>query len=276
MKKLVSLMLITMLFTFALAQEEWMGHGVNITLMENGIIKAASTRSGLNTLISPLFPINTTLKYSFSIRSEGTKEVLAEIAYFAENRTFMFAKNVTVLGNGSFGWKNVEIVALPAEGGATFSSLVIAINGTGMVYIDNFTVSEAKPTEKPEMESMTQTKTGGAPKKTETTTSQEIGKGTIPYENSQKLSIDDDDIKVEVFLNKTYHPPGDTIRADFYITNKKGVIYEIDIRLDVYYLGIKVFSYEHPSWREYREGKTVHIFQESKLPVITPPPADTP
>lgn len=47
---------------------------------------------------------------------------------------------------------------------------------------------------------------------------------------------------------------------DFYIINKKGVIYEIDIRFDVYYFGIKVFLYEYFFWCEYREGKIVYIF----------------
>ncbi|WP_087036249.1 hypothetical protein [Thermococcus litoralis] len=263
MKKLIALMFIAMLFTFALAQEKWQGNGVNIE--HNGTtLKATSTREGFNTLISPQFPINTTLKYSFSIKGENTNGVLAEIAYFNENRTFIFAKNVTFIGKGSFGLKNVEITATPFKE-AKFSSLVIVINGIGTVYLDNFTVSEVKPIEKPKTESTTQTKT-------EPPATQEIKKETMTNEteNLQKLSIDDEDIKVEIFLNKTYRP-GDTMRADFYITNKKGVVNEIDIKLEVYYLGIKVFSYEHPSWREYSEGKTIHIFQESKLPIITPP-----
>ncbi|WP_240912102.1 hypothetical protein [Thermococcus sp. M39] len=269
MKKLIPLMLIAMLFTFALAQEEWQGNGINIE--HNGtVLKATSTREGFNTLISPQVPINTTLKYSFSIKGENTNGVLAEIAYFNENKTFIFAKNVTFIGKGSFEWKNVEITAIPFKE-ANFSSLVIIINGTGMVYLDNFTVSEVKPIEKPKIESTTQTKTE-PPKETETPATQEIKKETLTNEteNPQKLLIDDEDIKIEIFLNKTYHP-GDTIKADFYITNKKGVINEIDIKLEVYYFGIKVFSYEHPSWREYSEGKTIHIFQESKLPIITPP-----
>lgn len=261
MKKLIALMFIAMLFTFALAQEKWQGNGVNIE--HNGTtLKATSTREGFNTLISPQFPINTTLKYSFSIKGENTNGVLAEIAYFNENRTFIFAKNVTFIGKGSFGLKNVEITATPFKE-AKFSSLVIVINGIGTVYLDNFTVSEVKPIEKPKTESTTQTKT-------EPPVTQEIKKETITNENLQKLLIDDEDIKVEIFLNKTYHPR-DTIRADFYITNKRGVVNEIDIKLEVYYFGIKVFSYEHPSWREYSEGKTIHIFQESKLPIITPP-----
>ncbi|WP_240912551.1 hypothetical protein [Thermococcus sp. LS2] len=270
MKKLIALMFIAMLFTFALAQEEWQGNGVNIA--HNGtVLKATSMREGFNTLISPQIPINTTLKYSFSIKGENTNGVLAEIAYFNENKTFIFAKNVTFIGKGSFKWKNIEITATPFKE-AKFSSLVIIINGTGTVYLDNLTINEVKAIEKPKVESTTQTKTE-TPKKTETiTTSQEIKKETLTNEteNLQKLLIDDEDIKIEIFLNKTYRP-GDTIRADFYITNKKGVINEIDIKLEVYYFGIKVFSYEHPSWREYSEGKTIHIFQESKLPIITPP-----
>lgn len=263
MKKLIALMFIAMLLTFALAQEEWQDNGVNIE--HNGtVLKATSTREGFNTLISLQVPINTTLKYSFSIKGENTNGVLAEIAYFNENRTFIFAKNVTFIGKGSFGLKNVEITATPFKE-AKFSSLVIIMNGTGTVYLDNFTVSEVKAIEKPKIESKTQTKT-------EPPATQEIKKETMTNEteNLQKLSIDDEDIKVEIFLNKTYRP-GDTMRADFYITNKKGVVNEIDIKLEVYYLGIKVFSYEHPSWREYSEGKTIHIFQESKLPIITPP-----
>jgi len=269
MRKLIALMFIAMLFTFALAQEEWWGNGINIE--HNGaVLKATSTREGFNTLISPLTPINTTLKYSFSVKGENINGVLAEIAYFDENKTFIFAKNVTFIGKGSFGWKNVKITATPFKE-ANFSSLVLIINGTGMVYLDNFTVSEVKPIEKPKVESTTQTKTE-PPKETETSATQKMEKETLTNEteNLQGLLIDDEDIKVEIFLNKTYHP-GDTIRADFYITNKKGVINEIDIKLEVYYFGIKVFSYEHPSWREYSEGKTVHIFQESKLPIITPP-----
>ena len=266
MKKLIALMFIAMLFTFALAQEGWQSNGINIEY-NNTVLKATSMREGFNTLISPLAPINTTLKYSFAIKGENTNGVLAEIAYFDENKTFIFAKNVTFIGKGSFGWKNVEITAIPFKE-ANFSSLVIIINGTGMVYLDSFTVSEVKPIEKPKVETATTevSKTATTPSKTET------AKETLTNEteNLQRHLIDDEDIKIEIFLNKTYHP-GDTIRADFYITNKQGVINEIDIKLEVYYFGIKVFSYEHPSWREYSEGKTVHIFQESKLPIITPP-----
>ncbi|MGQ4892266.1 MAG: hypothetical protein ACP6IP_07225 [Candidatus Njordarchaeia archaeon] len=266
MKKLIALMFIAMLFTFALAQEGWQSNGINIEY-NNTVLKATSTREGFNTLISPLAPINTTLKYSFAIKGENTNGVLAEIAYFDENKTFIFAKNVTFIGKGSFGWKNVEITAIPFKE-ANFSSLVIIINGTGMVYLDSFTVSEVKPIEKPKVETATTevSKTATTPSKTET------AKETLTNEteNLQRLLIDDEDIKVEIFLNKTYHP-GDTIRADFYIINKKRVINEIDIKLEVYYFGIKVFSYGHPSWREYSEGKTIHIFQESKLPIITPP-----
>ena len=269
MKKLIPLMLIAMLFTFALAQKGWQGNDINIA--HNGtVLKATSTREGFNTLISPLTFINTTLKYSFAIKGENTNGILAEIAYFDENKTFIFAKNVTFIGNGSFGWKNVEITATPFKE-AKFSSLVVIINGTGTIYLDNLTISEIKPKEKPKTETTTtQTKTE-PPKETETSATQEIKKETLTNktENLQRLLIDDEDIKVEIVLNKTYHP-GDTIRADFYITNKQGVINEIDIKLEVYYFGIKVFSYEHPSWREYSEGKTIHIFQESKLPIITP------
>ena len=264
MKKLIPLMFIAMLFTFALAQEEWQGNGINIE--HNGtVLKATSTREGFNTLISPLIPINTTLKYSFSIKGENTNGVLAEIAYFDENKTFIFAKNVTFIGEGPLGWKNLELMAIPYKE-AKFSSLMVVINGTGTIYLDNFTITEIKSIEKPK------TETTETPKKTETTTLQETKKETLTNEteNLQRLLIDDEDIKIEIFLNKTYRP-GDTIRADFYITNKQGVINEIDIKLEVYYFGIKVFSYEHPSWREYSEGETIHIFHESKLPIITPP-----
>jgi len=278
MKKLIiTLMLLSLLLTFSSADVEenkdWQGNGIKIehlTIDNNVILKATSTGERFNTLVSPLIPTNTTLKYSFAIKAENTNGVLAEIAYFDENKTFIFAKNVTFIGKGSFGWKNLEITATPFKE-VKFSSLVIIINGTGMIYLDNFTVSEVKPIEKPKTKTAT-TQTKTTPKKTETRTTQEIKKEapTNKMENLQRLLIDDEDIKVEIFLNKTYHP-GDTIRADFYITNKKGVINEIDIKLEVYYFGIKVFSYEHPSWREYSEGKMIHIFQESKLPIITPP-----
>ncbi|MBC7095417.1 hypothetical protein [Thermococcus sp.] len=264
MKKLIPLMFI-MLFTFALAQAEWQGNGVNIEYNDT-ILKATGMKEGFNTLISPLTPTNTTLRYSFLIKGENTNGVLAEIAYFDENGTFIFAKNVTLIGNGTFDWKNVSIVALPFEN-ARFASLVIIINGTGTVYVDKFSVSEF---ESPKAPPKTQTET---PEETETTTApQEFKKETVSNEteNLQRLLIDDENIRVEIFLKSTYSP-GDTIRADFYITNKKGFIDEVDIKLDVYYFGIKVFSYEHPSWREYSEGKTIHIFHEAKLPMITPP-----
>ncbi|MBO8161814.1 MAG: hypothetical protein H0Z24_09300 [Thermosipho sp. (in: Bacteria)] len=279
MKKLVLLIFISLLLTSTSANieesKEWQGSGVKVEYLpvnNNVILRATSTREGFNTLISPMTPINTSLKYSFSIKAENTSGVLAEIAYFDENKTFIFAKNLTVIGKGSFEWKNLEIMAIPYKE-AKFSSLMIVINGTGKIYLDNFTVSEIKPREKPKTETTTsQTKTE-TPKKTGTTTTpQEIKKETLTNEteNLQRLLINDEDLKVEILLNKTYHP-GDTIRVDFYITNKKGVINEIDIKLEVYYFGIKVFSYENPSWREYSEGKTVHIFHESKLPMITPP-----
>lgn len=262
-KKLTPLTLI-MLSIFALAQAEWQGNGVNIEY-NGSVLKATGIKDGFNTVISPLAPINTTLRYSFLIKGENTNGVLAEIAYFDENRTFIFAKNVTLIGNGSFDWKNISIVALPFKN-AKFSSLVIIINGTGGVYVDKFSVSEFEPLKALK----TQTET---PEKTETTTvPKESKKETVPNEteNLQRLLIDDEDIRVEIFLKSTYSP-GDTIRADFYITNKKGVIGEVNIKLEVYYFGIKVFSYEHPSWREYSEGKTIHIFHEAKLPMITPP-----
>ncbi|ALV63869.1 hypothetical protein ADU37_CDS21720 [Thermococcus sp. 2319x1] len=286
MKKLITLVLLPLLFTFALANieegENWQGNGVKIESMiinSNIILKATSTREGFNTLISPLVPMNTTLKYSFLIKAENTNGVLAEIAYFNENKTFIFAKNVTFIGKGSFKWKNIEITATPFKE-AKFSSLVIIINGTGTIYLDNLTISEVKAIEKPKTETTTtEVPPTTTPSQTETskeieatTTTQEMEKEALTNETEtlQRLLIDDEDIKIEIFLNKTYHP-GDTIRADFYITNKKGVINEIDIKLEVYYFGIKVFSYEHPSWREYSKGKTIHIFQESKLPIITPP-----
>lgn len=159
MKKLVFLMLIIMLFIFVLVQKEWMGYGVNIILMENGIIKVVFIWSGFNILIFLLFLINIILKYFFLIRSESINGVLVEIVYFDENRIFMFVKNVIVVGNGLFGWKNVEIVVLLVEG-VMFFFLVIVINGIGMVYIDNFIVSEVKLIEKLEMESIILIKIG--------------------------------------------------------------------------------------------------------------------
>jgi len=256
MKKLIILILmLPLLLTSASASmeesKEWWSSGVEVehlTVNDNIILKATSTKEGFNILISPPIPINTSLKYSFSIKAENTDEVLAEIVYFGENKTSLFAKNAVFVGKGSFEWKRLEMTAVPFKK-AKFSSLMIIIDGTGTVYIDNLTISEIKQIEKPSTEeSINQTKT----------------------KNLQRLLIDDEDIRVEILLNKTYHP-GDAIRADFYITNKKGVIDEVDIKLEVYYFGIKVFSYEHPSWREYGEGETIHIFHESNLPVITPP-----
>lgn len=136
-----------------------MGYGVNIILMENGIIKVVFIWSGFNILIFLLFLINIILKYFFLIRSESINGVLVEIVYFDENRIFMFVKNVIVVGNGLFGWKNVEIVVLLVEG-VMFFFLVIVINGIGMVYIDNFIVSEVKLIEKLEMESIILIKIG--------------------------------------------------------------------------------------------------------------------
>lgn len=277
-KKLILLIFISLLLTSVSANveesKEWWGNGVKVehlTINNGTILKATSVGRGFSTLVSPLIPINTTLKYSFSIKAENASGVLAEIAYFNENKTFLFANNLTFIGKGSFEWKEVEMVALPSKE-AKFSSLVIVINSTGTVYLDNLTITEAKPIEKPKAETSTsQTKTE-TPESTKATIPQETKEETPTNEteNIQRLLIDDEDIKVEILLNKTYHP-GDTIRADFYITNKKGVVNEIDIRLEVYYFGVKVFSYEHPSWREYSEGKTIHIFHESKLPMITPP-----
>lgn len=262
MKKLIPLILIILLLPLASAREGWRGNGVSVE--GNGtLLKATSTGKGVNTLISPPTPINTTLKYSFSIKGENTSEVLAEIAYFNENGTFIFARNVTFIGRGSFDWKKVEITAVPFKK-ARFSSLLIAINSTGVIYLRNFTVGVIKPKENTATKTETKTET---PRETEAKTT-ETGKEV--NKNLQKLLIDDEGIRVEILLNKTYRP-GDKIRADFYITNKKGTINEIDVKLEVYYLGIKVFSYGHPSWREYAEGKKIHIFQESGLPLITPP-----
>lgn len=103
---------------------------------------------------------------------------------------------------------------------------MIIINGTGIIYLDNLTVSEIKAIEKPKTEiTTTQTKTE-TPKETETLATQEMEKEVLTNEteNLQKLLIDDEDIEIEIFLNETYSP-GDTIRADFYITNKQGVVF---------------------------------------------------
>ncbi len=85
------------------------------------------------------------------------------------------------------------------------------------------------------------------------------------------VHIEDEEMKILIGLNKTYKP-GDSIRVDFFITNKKReVVNEVDIKLDVYYLGKKVFTYSHPSWREFRQNKEVHIYYETNLPAITLP-----
>lgn len=85
------------------------------------------------------------------------------------------------------------------------------------------------------------------------------------------VHVEDEEMKILIGLNKTYKP-GEAIRVDFFITNKQSrVVSEIDIRLDVYYLGKKVFTYSHPSWREYTKGREVHIYYETNLPAITLP-----
>ncbi|NJE03850.1 hypothetical protein [Thermococcus sp. MV11] len=118
------------------------------------------------------------------------------------------------------------------------------------------------------------------PHATPLSTSLSSGEGTLlpvpetgtgrSSEDIQKVVINETDLSVVILLNGTY-APGDPIRVDFFITNKVGTVKEIEIGLDVYYLGIKVFSYQHPSWREYSEGNTIHIYHESRLPTITPP-----
>jgi len=85
------------------------------------------------------------------------------------------------------------------------------------------------------------------------------------------IYIEDEEMKIIICLNKTYKP-GDSIRAEFFITNKnERIVDTINIGLDVYYLGKRVFSYSHPSWREYKQNETIHIYKESKLPLLTPP-----
>ncbi len=86
------------------------------------------------------------------------------------------------------------------------------------------------------------------------------------------IHIEDDEMRILVKLNKACYSPGEKIRADFYITNKKDtVVREINIKLVAYYLGKKVFTYSHPSWREYKKNQEVHIYYESRIPSLALP-----
>jgi len=78
------------------------------------------------------------------------------------------------------------------------------------------------------------------------------------------------DLEVTLVMNDTFRP-GETIRADFYIRSLSRTFTRVDINLTVLYHGFEVFSYSHPSWRTYAPGRTVHIYHETELPILTPP-----
>ena len=263
MKDKAILPMLLLMLTLPLVTSGWVGHGVTVSEKGN-IITAVSNGTGFHTLVSPMMPAKVTWNCSFSVKTIGTKSIFVEPSYFSSNGSFLFAKAPTLIGNGSFGWKRVAIL-VPSSKNANLSASIFAINGSGRFEIANFTCKKAilspkaiHPTPEPP---------------TTKTPSEEHSSTALPQstpKNTKKLVINDTSISVVILLNGTYHP-GETIRADFFITNKVGTLDEIDIGLDVYYFGVKVFSYSHPSWREYPAGKTVHIYQEAKLPIITPP-----
>ncbi len=258
MKDKALLPMLFIMLTLPLVTSGWIGHGV--TVGEKGdIITAISNGTGFHTLVSPMMRANVTWNCSFSVKTIGTKSIFVEAGYFSSNGSFLFAKTPKLIGKGSFEWKSISIL-VPAYKNADLSALIFVINGSGKAEITNFTCKKAifsskitHPTPRPSSEKHSPTA---------------LPQGTT--KNTKKLVINDTGVSVVILLNGTYHPGG-TIRADFFITNKVGTLNEIDIRLDVYYFGVKVFSYSHPSWREYPAGKTVHIYQEAKLPIITPP-----
>ncbi len=255
--------ILLLLLSLPLVSSGWIGHGVKVS-EKNGVVIAVSNETGIHVLISPMKPANTTWNCSFMVKGEGIEYLLVEPGYFSSNGSFLSAKSPTLIGNGSFGWKNASIVIPPVKG-ASLSAAIFVINGTGRVEIANITFERVVP--KPEQaQSTPESSTSGTPQQSSTPTA--INRDLTG--NIQKLVINGTDMSVVIIINSTYHP-GETIRADFFITNKVGTLNEIDIGLDVYYFGVKVFSYSHPSWREYPAGKTVHIYQESKLPAITPP-----
>ena len=263
MKGKALLPMLLVMLTLPLVTSGWIGHGV--TVGEKGdIITVISNGTGFHTLVSPMMRANVTWNCSFSLKTIGTKSIFVEAGYFSSNGSFLFAKTPKLIGKGSFGWKSISIL-VPAYKNANLSAIIFAINGSGKAEIANFTCKKAILSPKA---------THSTPEPPTTKTpSEEHSSTALPQsttKNTKKLVINDTGISVVILLNGTYHPD-ETIRADFFITNKVGTLNEIDIRLDVYYFGVKVFSYSHPSWREYPAGKTVHIYREAKLPIITPP-----
>ena len=263
MKDKALLPMLLIMLTLPLVTSGWIGHGVTVGEKGN-IITAVSNGTGFHTMISPMMRANVTWNCSFSVKTIGTKSIFVESGYFSSNGSFLFAKTPKLIGNGSFGWKSISIL-VPAYKNANLSALIFAINGSGKAEIANFTCKKAVLSPKA---------THSTPEPPTTKTPSEEHSSTASPQstakNIKKLVINDTSISVVILLNGTYHPGG-TMRADFFITNKAGTLDEVNIALNVYYFGIKVFSYSHPSWREYPAGKTVHIYQESKLPAITPP-----
>ncbi len=263
MKDKALLPMLLIMLTLPLVTSGWIGHGVTVSEKDN-IVTVVSNKPGFHTLVSPMMRANVTWNCSFSVKTMGTKSIFVEPGYFSSNGSFLFAKTPKLIGNGSFGWRSISML-VPTYKNANFSAIIFVINGSGKVEIANLTCKKV---------TLTPEKNSSNPEHQGTKVSSEKHSSTVlsqsPTNNTRKLVINDTTISVVILLNRTYHP-GETIMADFFITNKVGTLNEIDIKLDVYYFGVKVFSYSHPSWREYSAGKTVHIYQEAKLPIITPP-----
>ncbi|WP_297512620.1 hypothetical protein [Thermococcus sp.] len=246
MKRLSAIVVAFFVLTLATASG-WWGNGVQVSETDS-TTKLTSNSTGIHTAISPKLPANETWNVSFEVKS-SVSSLLVEPAYFNGTK-FLFAKSPVPVSLKTSEWGRVSVI-IPSEEKAQFSALVFIINGTGTVEVNDFSASKAKG------QQTSQTQTG-----TLQPTAQKGGISNVTGSNS--------DIIVTVILNGTYKSGG-TLRADFYITSREKTFTRVDISLKVYYHGIKVFSYSHPSWREYRPGKTVHIYKESRLPILTPP-----
>ncbi|WP_157092396.1 hypothetical protein [Thermococcus chitonophagus] len=180
-----------------------------------------------------------------------------EIGYFSSNGTFLYATKFTKIGEETFGWINLTVIATPQKD-ANFTALMFVFNGSGTLFIRNFTATPVN---------------ASSLSVNSTFIARYLSLTDILLELKPKkyLIVNESDLVALIILNGEEYHPGDEIRADFYIMNKVGIVDEVDIKLEVYYHGIKVYSYSHPSWREYSAGKIVHIFQSSRLPRITPP-----
>lgn len=90
-------------------------------------------------------------------------------------------------------------------------------------------------------------------------------------EKKEKIVVNNSDFNVTIYIDKI-NEAGKKINLDFFITNlKQQEVNEVNIKLDIYSYGVKIFSKTKPSWKQFKFNETVHISQNANLPLFTPP-----